>query len=69
MRIVALKYGESVFGENYIFKGGNKDKYLPISFTIYLIQTKDKNILKLLTIPKFIKVMLKINYLRKDLVR
>ena len=24
MKIVALKYGESVFGENYIFKGGKK---------------------------------------------
>ena len=23
MKIIALKYGESVFGENYIFKGGN----------------------------------------------
>lgn len=45
MRIVALKYGESVFGENYIFKGGRKDVLLPISFTIYLIQTQGKNIL------------------------
>ena len=45
MKIVALKYGESVFGENYIFKGGRKDVLLPISFTIYLIQTENKNIL------------------------
>ena len=45
MKIIAVKYGESVFGENYIFKGGNKDKLLPISFTIYLIQTEEKNIL------------------------
>lgn len=45
MKIIALKYGESVFGENFIFKGGNKDKLLPISFTIYLIQTENKNIL------------------------
>ena len=45
MKIVVLKYGESVFGENYIFKGGNKDKCLPITFTIYLIQTENKNIL------------------------
>ncbi|MEE1013136.1 MAG: hypothetical protein U0L92_02335 [Clostridia bacterium] len=37
MKIVALKYGESVFGENYILKGGRKDVLLPISFTIYLI--------------------------------
>lgn len=27
MKIVALKYGESVFGENYIFKGGKKVYY------------------------------------------
>ena len=45
MKIVALKYGESVFGENYIFKGGRKDILLPISFTIYLVQTENKNIL------------------------
>ena len=45
MKIVALKYGESVLGENYIFKGGSKDNLLPISFTVYLIQTKNKNIL------------------------
>ena len=45
MKIVALKYGESVFGENHIIKGGRKDVLLPISFTIYLIQTKEKNIL------------------------
>jgi len=45
MKIIALKYGESVFGENYIFKGGRKDVLLPITFTIYLIQTENKNIL------------------------
>ena len=43
MTIAALKYGESVFGENYILKGGRKDVLLPISFTIYLIQTENKN--------------------------
>lgn len=45
MKIVALKYGESVFREDCIFKGGAKDKHLPISFTIYLIQTENRNIL------------------------
>ena len=34
-----------MFGENYIFKGGSTDSLLPISFTIYLIQTANKNIL------------------------
>ena len=45
MKIIALKYGQSGFGENYIFKGGSKDVRLPISFTIYLISTEGKNIL------------------------
>ena len=45
MKIVALKYGESVYGENYIFQGGCKETLLPISFVIYLIQTENKNIL------------------------
>lgn len=45
MKIVALKYGESTFGENFIFRGGSNDKKLPISFVIYLIQTDGKNIL------------------------
>jgi len=45
VKIIALKYGESVFGENYILKGGRKDVLLPITFTIYLIQTENKNIL------------------------
>lgn len=45
MKITVLKYGESVFGENNIFKGGRKDQFLPISFVIYLIQTGYQNIL------------------------
>ena len=45
MKIVALKYGESTFGEKFIFRGGSNDKKLPISFVIYLIQTDGKNIL------------------------
>lgn len=45
MKIVAIKYGESVFGESNIYKGGNKDRVLPISFVIYLIQIEGKNIL------------------------
>lgn len=45
MKITVLKYGESVFGENYIFRGGRPDVSLPISFTFYLIETEDKKIL------------------------
>lgn len=44
-RIVTLKYGESVFNENYIFRGGCPEKMLPISFVIYLIQDGERNIL------------------------
>lgn len=44
-KIVVLKYGESVFNESYIFKGGCRDKMLPISFVIYLIQDEERNIL------------------------
>lgn len=45
MKIIVLKYGESVFEENHIFKGGKEDRLLPISFVIYLIQTESRNIL------------------------
>lgn len=45
MKIVALKYGASVYGESFIFKGGSQDNLLPISFVIYLIQTENRNIL------------------------
>ncbi|MBR5236487.1 MAG: MBL fold metallo-hydrolase [Clostridia bacterium] len=45
MKIIALKYGESIFGEHRIFKGGSQERMLPISFVIYLIQTENKNIL------------------------
>jgi len=45
MKITALKYGESVFSKRLIFDGDTSDEHIPISFTIYLIQTEDKNIL------------------------
>ena len=56
MKIVALKYGESIFGENYIFKGGRKDVLLPITFTIYLIQTENKNILEGVIASVFVQI-------------
>ena len=43
--VYSVKYAESVLPESMIFDGGSKEKYLPISFTIYLIATKYKNIL------------------------
>ena len=45
MKIIALKYGESVFEEMHIFKGGSPEVLLPISFVFYLIETGDKKIL------------------------
>ncbi len=45
MKITCFKYADSVFGENYIFKGGSKDRLLPISFCFYLIEYSDKKIL------------------------
>lgn len=44
-KVVVLKYGESMFNESFIFRGGNPKKMLPISFVIYLIQTGKRNIL------------------------
>lgn len=43
--IYCLKYAESVLPESMVFKGGEDKKNIPISFAVYLIQTKDKNIL------------------------
>ena len=45
MRIDAIKYGESVFGEHHIFMGGDPKVLLPISFTIYLIRSEGRTLL------------------------
>lgn len=45
MNIITLKYGETVLEEGDVFKGERMDVYLPISFTVYLIETEDKKIL------------------------
>lgn len=44
-KLTVLKYGDTVFGENNIFKGGNKDNLLPITFCFYLIETEKRKIL------------------------
>lgn len=44
-RIIALKYGESIYNEHFIFAGGNPKTMLPISFVFYLIQDGERNIL------------------------
>ena len=43
--LTVLKYGDTVFGENYLFYGGNRDRLLPITFCVYLIQTEKRKIL------------------------
>lgn len=44
-RLVALKYADSVIGEDLVFRGGSKEREIPISFVIYLLQAGDRNIL------------------------
>lgn len=43
--VYCLKYAESTLPENMVFAGGDKNKKLPISFAVYLIRLKNKNIL------------------------
>ncbi len=45
MTVTALKYGESVYPEKYIFAGGRGDALLPISFIIYLIESGGRRVL------------------------
>ncbi len=43
--VKALKYGESTLPESWVFPGGDVEKKLPISFTVYLIETENRRIL------------------------
>lgn len=43
--VYCLKYAESVLPESMAFWGASKEKVIPISFAVYLIKTKGKNIL------------------------
>lgn len=45
LTVYCLKYAESALSESQVFLGGREDKAIPISFAIYLIKTKGKNIL------------------------
>jgi len=45
VKITVLKYGSSVFGEHYIFRGGDPSVLHPISFVFYLIETENRRIL------------------------
>ena len=43
--LTALKYGESTLAESMVFIGGDPGRSLPISFTVYLIETEARKIL------------------------
>lgn len=43
--VYCLQYAESVLSESMVFDGGSKEKYLPISFAIYLMKIDNRNIL------------------------
>ena len=43
--IYALKFGESTIAESQVYQNGDRNVRLPISFTMYLIQSGDRLIL------------------------
>lgn len=43
--LYCLKYAESVLQESMIFHDGSEEKYLPISFAVYLIKLGQRNVL------------------------
>ena len=43
--VYALKYAESTIPESWVFRGGDANVKIPISFTVYLIETDDRRIL------------------------
>ncbi len=45
MKLYAVKYAESFFGENHILNGGRSDVLLPIDFTLFLFEEADRRIL------------------------
>ncbi|MBQ9783721.1 MAG: MBL fold metallo-hydrolase [Clostridia bacterium] len=45
MRLTALKYGETTLSEAMVFRGGKQGRMLPISLTLYLIETEGRRIL------------------------
>ncbi len=45
IQVIPIKYGESELAENWIFLGGAKDKFYPISFMFYVLLLDDRVIL------------------------
>lgn len=45
MKIIPILYGKSTLPESMCFDGGDREKKLPITFKVYLVETEDKLIL------------------------
>lgn len=45
LSVYCLKYAESVLSESMVFNGGRATKHIPISFSVYLIKSGNRNIL------------------------
>lgn len=45
LSVYRLKYAESMLSESMVFDGGSTEKYIPISFVVYLIKYGNRNIL------------------------
>ena len=45
LKLIQLKYADSVLSEKLIFKGGSPEKFRPITFMIYLIDIGSRKIL------------------------
>lgn len=45
MELYVIKYGETTLPESWVFTGGNKEKILPITFSVFLIKQENRLIL------------------------
>ncbi len=45
LKIYAIKYGESLFPENYMFKNGSRDRKSKFTWLCYYVEYKDRKIL------------------------
>ena len=45
LKLIQLKYADSVLSEKLIFKGGSPEKFRPITFMIYLIDIGSRKVL------------------------
>lgn len=43
MELYAIKYGETTLPESWVFEGGDKEKILPITFTIFLVKSETES--------------------------